>query len=98
MVGPRVVVAGQLHHGGRCGLGDGVVRPTAPVPVGQCGGTVSAVSGEQTLGMALTHSHDHGSLGDGKLVFQDTVEYLDPGLFLLVQCQILHRMTFSLTS
>ncbi len=86
------------HRGGGGGFGYGIVRPSAPVPVGQGGGTVSAVSGEETFGMALTYSHYLRSLGDGKLAFQNTVEYLDPGLFLLVQCQIPHEMTFSLTS
>ena len=28
-------------------------------------------------------------LGDGQLVFQNTVEHLNPGLFLLIQCQTL---------
>ena len=41
--------------------------------------------------MALTDSHDLGSLGDGKLVFQNAVEHLDPGLFLLIQLYIPHR-------
>ena len=36
-------------------------------------------------------SHDLGSLGDGKLVFQNAVEHLDPGLFLLIQLYIPHR-------
>ena len=40
--------------------------------------------------MTFTHSHDLGSLGDGKLVFQNTVEYLNPCLFLLVQRYIPH--------
>ena len=35
--------------------------------------------------MAFADSHDLGSLGDGKLVFQNTVEYLNPCLLLLVQ-------------
>ena len=41
--------------------------------------------------MAFADSHDLGSLGDGKLVFQNTVEYLNPGLFLLIQLYIPHR-------
>ena len=40
--------------------------------------------------MTLTHPHDLGCLGDGKLVFQNTVENLNPCLFLLVQCYIPH--------
>ena len=39
VVGPRITVAGQLHHGSHSGFGDGVVGPTAPVPAGQCGRT-----------------------------------------------------------
>ena len=41
--------------------------------------------------MTFTHSHDLGCLGNGKLVFQNTVEHLNPGLFLLVQRYIPHR-------
>ena len=48
--------------------------------------------------MALAQSHNLGSLCDGKLVFQNAVEHLDPGLLLLIQCQIPHGVTFSLTS
>ena len=40
--------------------------------------------------MAFAHSHDLGSLGDGKLVLQHAVEHLDPGLFLLIQRYIPH--------
>ena len=40
--------------------------------------------------MTLAHSHDLGCLGDGKLVFQNTVENLNPCLFLLVQRYIPH--------
>ena len=79
-------------------LRNGVVRPSAPVPVGQCGGTVSAVRREEPLCIALAQSHNLGRLSDGHLVFQSAVQNLNPGLFLLIQCQIPHGMTFSLTS
>ena len=52
MVGAGVAFPGQLHHGSRSGLGDGVVGPPSSVAVGQCGGTVSAIGREKTLGMA----------------------------------------------
>ena len=65
MVGAGVMSAGQLHHCGRGDLGDGVVGPPPPVAVGQCGGTVSAIGREKTLGVALAQSHDLRSLGDG---------------------------------
>ena len=90
VVCPRVAVAGQPHHGSGGRLGDGVVGPLALVSVGQCGGAVLAVSGEETLGVAFTDSHDLGGLGDGKLVLQNAVEHLNPGLFLLIQRYILH--------
>ena len=48
--------------------------------------------------MTFAHSHNLGSLGDGKLVFQNAVEHLNPCLFLLIQCHIPHGMTFSLAS
>ena len=91
MVGARIAVAGQLHHGSRSDLRDSIVGPAAPVPVGQCGRTDLAVSREEALGVTLAHSHDLGSLGDGKLVFQNAVENLNPCLFLLIQCYIPHR-------
>ena len=90
VVGARIAVAGQLHHGSRSDLRDSIVGPAAPVPVGQCGRTDLAVSREETLGVTLAHSHDLGSLGDGKLVFQNAVEYLNPCLFLLIQRYIPH--------
>ena len=90
VVRPGVTVAGQFHHGSDGYLGDGVVRSASPVPVGQCGGVVLAVSGEQTLGVAFADSHGPGSLGDGELVFQNAVEHLNPGLFLRIQLYIPH--------
>ena len=48
--------------------------------------------------MTFAHSYNLGSLSDGKLVFQNTVEHLNPCLFLLIQRHIPHGMTFSLTS
>ena len=41
--------------------------------------------------MTFTHSHNLGCLGDGKLVFQNAVENLNPCLFLLIQRYIPHR-------
>ena len=41
--------------------------------------------------MAFTDSHDLGRLGDGKVVFQNAVEYLYPRLFLLFPLYIPHR-------
>ncbi len=91
VVGASVAVAGQLHHGGGIRLGDGVVGPPSPVVVGQRGGTVPAVGREKTLGVSFADTHDLGCLGDGELVFQNAVEHLDPGLFLLIQLYIPHR-------
>ena len=64
--------------------------PATPVSMGQCGGTVLAVSREETFGGTFTHSHNLGCLGDGKLVFQNAVENLNPCLFLLIQRYIPH--------
>ena len=64
--------------------------PSSPIPMGQCNGTIPAIGGEKTLGVAFTDSHDLGGLGYGKLVFQNTVEHLNPCLFLLVQRYIPH--------
>ena len=65
VVGASVVVAGQLHHGGRGGFRNGVMGPPSPVPVSQCGGTVPAVRRQKAFGVTFTYSHDLGSLGDG---------------------------------
>ncbi len=40
--------------------------------------------------MTFAHSNNLGRLGDGKLMFQNTVEHLNPGLFLLIQLYIPH--------
>ena len=46
-------------------------------------GTVSAASSQQALGVASAQFHHVGRRGDGKLVVQNAVEHLSPGLFLL---------------
>ncbi len=91
MVGARLAVAGQPYYRSYSDLRDSIVGPAAPVPVGQCGRTDLAVSREETLGVALAHSHDLGCLGDGKLVFQNAVENLNLCLFLLIQPYIPHK-------
>ena len=45
--------------------------------------------------MTFAYSHDPGSLGDGKVVFQNAVEHLNPCLLLLIQRYIPHGVTFS---
>ena len=72
-------------------LGEVAVVGTGVAVAGQlhhCGGTVLAVSREETLGMAFNRSYDLGGLGYGKPVFQNAVEHLNPGLFLLIQLHI----------
>ena len=98
VVGAGIAIAGQLHHGSGGRLRDGVMGPASSVSVGQCGRTVVAVSGEETLGVAFAHSHNLGSLGDGKMVFQNAVEHLNPCLFSLIQCYIPHGDDISLNS
>ena len=73
MVGDSVSIAGQFHYGSGGRLRDGVVGPSSSVSEGQCGRTALAVSGEETLGEAFTHSHNFGSLGGGKPAFQNAV-------------------------
>ena len=91
VVCPRIAVAGQPYYRSRSSVMDGIAGPTASVPVSQCGGTVFAVGREETLGMTFAYSHNLGSLGDGKVVFQNAVEHLNPCLFLLIQRYIPHR-------
>ena len=90
VVCPRIAVAGQPYYRSRSSVMDGIAGPTASVPVSQCGGTVFAVGREETLGMTFAYSHNPGSLGDGKVVFQNAVEHLNPCLFLLIQRYIPH--------
>ena len=45
--------------------------------------------------MTFAYSHNLGSLGDGKVVFQNAVEHLNPCLFNVTS---LMGMTFSLNS
>ena len=98
VVGAGVILAGQLDHGSGLSFGHGVVGPTSPVTVGDRRGAVPAVGRQQALGVPFADSHDLGSLGDGQVVFQYAVEHFDPGLFLLIQCQFPHGVTFSLNS
>ena len=53
--------------------------------------------------MTLADSHNLGSVGDGKVVFYNTVEHLNPCLFLLIQRYLPHGehimgSTFSLNN
>ena len=49
-------------------------------------------------GIAFAYPQQLGGLGHRELVFQNDVEHLGSGLFLLIKCQVLHGLTFSLTS
>ena len=90
VVGALVAVGGQFHHCGSLGGRDGVVGTAAPVAVGQGGDTVLAVGSQHLAGMAWGHAQHLGSLGDGKLVFQNGVQHGDSGLFFLIQRNVLH--------
>ena len=90
MVGALIALRGQFHHGRSQHGRDCVVGTAAAVTVGQDGGALLAVAGQHPAGVSLTHPQKLGGLGDGRLVFQNGVQHVEPGLFSLVQCHILH--------
>ena len=73
----RVVSAGQFHHFRGLGLRDSVVGSSAPVAMGQGGGSVLSVGIQEPPGVALTHPENLGGLDDRDLVFQDAVEHVE---------------------
>ncbi len=77
MVCSRVVSAGQWHHFCRLGLRDSVVGPSAPVAMGQRGGSVLLVGIQEPPSMALTHTESLGGLDDRGLVSQDVIEHVE---------------------
>ena len=98
VVGARVARGGEARHGSRDGLGDGIVGAPAAVAVGERLGAELPVGGQEPAGVAFAEVHQRGRLPDRDLLGEDAIEYLEPCLFLLVQCQFLHRRTESLTS
>ena len=98
MVGARVARGGEARHGSRDGLGDGVVGAAAAVAVGKGLGAELPVGGEEPAGVAFAAVHQRSRLPDRDLLGEDAVEYLEPCLFVLVQCHFLHGRTESLTS
>ena len=96
VVGASVGGAGQLDYRSCLVVRNGVAGSTASVPVSKCGGALLAIVRQNSPGMAFTHPQDLGSLGYRQLVFQNGVEHVESRLFDGVQCQVLHRLTFSL--
>ena len=90
VVGALVAVGGQFHHGCSLAGRGGVVGTAATVTVGQCGGAILAISRQHPAGVARAHPQHLGGLDDGNLVFQNGVEHGDPGLFFLIQRNVLH--------
>ena len=98
VVGARVARGGEARHGSRDGLGDGVVRAPAAIAVGERLGAELPVGPEEPADVAFAEVHQRGRLPDRDLLGEDAVEYVEPCLFVLVQCHFLHRRTESLTS
>ena len=97
VVGARVARGGS-RDGSRDGLGDGVVGAAAAVAVGEGLGAELPVCGDEPADVAFAEVHQLSRLPDRDLLGEDAVEYMEPCLFLLVQCHFLHRRTESLTS
>ena len=89
VVGARVARGGEARHGSRDGLGDGVVGAAAAVAVGKGLGADLPVGGEEPADVAFAEVHQRGRLPDRDLLGEDAVEYLEPCLFVLVQCHFL---------
>ena len=90
MVGALIALGGQFYHRGSVGRRDRVMGTAAPVAVSQRGGALLAIGRQHPAGVTLAHSQQFYGLGDRRLVFQNRVEHVEPGLFSLVQCHILH--------
>ena len=93
-----VFVAGQHHRGGGDFLGNRVAGLASSIAVDQRGGPIPPVGRQNSPKLALADPQNLGRLGPGQLVFHHTVEYLESGLLLLVQCHVLHGRTFSLSN
>ena len=98
VVGARVARGGEAHDGSRHHLGDGVMGAAAAVAVGEGLGAELPVGAEEPADVAFAEVHQRSRLPDRDLLGEDAVEYMEPCLFLLVQCHFLHRRTESLTS
>ena len=98
VVGAAVARGGEAHDGSRDGLGNRVVGASAAVAVGERLGAELAVGGKEPADVAFAEVHQLSRLPDRDLLGEDTVEYMEPCLFLLVQCHFLHGRTDSLTS
>ena len=98
VVGARVARGGEAHDGSRHHLGDGVMGAAAAVAVGERPRAELPVGGQEPAGVAFAEVHQLSRLPDRDLLGEDAVEYMEPCLFLLVQCHFLHGRTDSLTS
>ena len=72
-------------------------RPVA-IAVGERPGAELPVGGQEPAGVAFAEVHQLSRLPDRDLLGEDAVEYVEPCLFVLVQCHFLHGRTESLTS
>ena len=88
----------EAHDGSRHGFGHGVVGAAAAVAVGERPRAEFPVGGEEAAGVAFAEVHQLSRLPDRDLLGEDAVEYMEPCLFVLVQCHFLHGRTDSLTS
>ena len=98
VVGAPVARGGEAHDGSRDGLGNRVVGASAAVAVGERLGAELPVGGKQPADVAFAEVHQLSRQPDRDLLGEDTVEYMKPCLFLLVQGHFLHGRTDSLTS
>ena len=79
-------------------IGDRVAGLAAPVAVDQCGSPIPPVGRQDSPDLAFADPQNFGRLSPGKLIFHHAVEHLESCLFSLVQCHVLHRRTFSLST
>ncbi len=68
MVCTGVMLAGQIHHCRSQLIGDGIRWLTSPVPVGQGGGTLLAISRQNAPDVAFSNLENLGSLYHRQIV------------------------------
>ena len=93
-----VFLTSQNHHRLGDDFGSCVAGLATPVAVDQCGDPFPPVGRQDSPDLAFTDPQNFGSLGCGQLIFQHAVEHLESCLLSLVQCHVLHRLTFSLSN
>ena len=93
-----VFLAGQVYHCDSDIPGNGVSRLAAPVAVGQSGGSIPPVGRKDSAELAIPDPQKFGRLSPWQSKFLHAVEYLETCSLSPIQCPVLHRRIFFVTS